>query len=236
MLAQTIIEDALSEIRVLKKGYSLDGDESQLGLRLLNRMIRHWSGARNLVVPYRTREELTLPLGVNTFTIGTGGDLNTVRPTEIHLAKLLDGSTEYAIRIESLERYSLETDRTHGGRPDVLYYEPSYPLGVIYFDRQTDKAYTLILHSLKPMNNFADLTTDTEFPEEYESLLVSNLAVRSASHYGKSASQDTKEEARMTLASIMASNQADRVPILTMDTALTGVSRFNFNAGEFDNG
>ena len=236
MLAQTIIEDAYSEIRVLRQGYDLTGDEIQLGLRKLNRMLQFWSGSKNLLIPFRTRETLTLTDGVNSQTIGPTGDLVTARPTKIIVAKLKDGTTEYPLSIRDVDRFSRKIDRSYSSRPDLIYYEPTYPDGTLYFDSTIDLAYDLLLTSFKPLNTFADLVTNTDFPDEYDLLMVSNLAVLAAPDFGKEASQTTKDVASVTLLSIMANNQSHRVPELVVDAALLGRRRWNFDAGEFESG
>jgi len=233
MLAQTLIEDAMSTIRVKKKGFAPDNDDVQLMLRQLQRMLAHWFGTMNLMIPYRTRETLALSSGINSVTIGPSGTLNTVRPTNIEVAKLALGTSEYALRIEDLDSWSWNPDRSSGGRPTKLYYEPVFPLGIMYFDRTTDQAYDLILNSFKPMTNFSDLTTDVDFPPEYEELIVANLSVRDAPAYGKSAGEDTKILAERTLIEVRGNNQALRVPIIEVDPGLLGYGAFNFQSGEF---
>lgn len=226
MLAQTIIDDAYSEIRVKRLGFDLSGEEVTLGLRKLNRMLSNWS-ARRVMVAYRTRESLSLASGAYVYTIGSGGTIDTVRPTAIAEAKLSDGSSEYGLSQVSLELFSAENNPSSEGRPRGFYYEPTFPLGTIYFTRALDQAYTLILNSYKPMTSFSDLVTDTDFAPEYEELLVSNLAVRLAPDFGKSASQDTKAIAMQTYNAVKGSNIASRVPTLGFDSALARRARYS---------
>ena len=232
MTAQEIIEDALSEIRVKRAGFSVSNEDIQLGLRVLNRMMNHWSGAESLMVPWRTREELSMSGGARSYTIGSGGTLNTVRPTAIHLARLKSGSTEYHLRQASLEQIENRPDKTSTGRPDLFYYEPADPLGTIYFELTTDQAYTLILWSVKPMTSFTAITTEDSVPEEYGELLVTNLAVRLAPHFAKEAAQTTKAMAVSTKANIEGHNLMSRVPTLVVDHALRR-GRFDFTSGDF---
>ena len=234
MKAQAIVEDALSELRVKRAGFSVSADDMQLGFRKLNRMIGHWSGAKGLMIPYRTREEVAIAGGADTYTIGTGGTLSTVRPMEIVITKLKSGDTEYSLRLISLELLEREIDKSDSGRPDSVHYEPSEPLGRLYFNRTLDQAYTLILWSLKPLTGFAELTTDDDLPTEYDELLVSNLAVRLAPDYGKEASQTTKAMAQQTMNQVMGHNLSSRVPTLTVDPALLSRARFNFQSGDFE--
>lgn len=231
MLAQTIIEDAASEIGVTRLGFSLGGEEAQLMFRIMNRMLSTFS-AEQVMIPYRTRESIALSAGAYAYTIGTSGTLNTVRPISIDVAKLKSGTTEYDLEPVSLDRFSVEQDLSSSGRPDRIYYEPTFPLGTIYFNRTVDQAYTLILNSYKPMSQFTSLVLDTDFAPEYEEMLVTNLAVRAAPHFRKSASQDTKAMAMKTYSVVKNNNLASRVPTLGVDPALVGGKCFDIFAGD----
>lgn len=234
MNAQEIVEDALSEIRVKRSGFSVSAEDMQLGLRKLTRMLNHWSGAKGLMIPYRTREELAIAGGSDSYTIGTGATLNTVMPMQIALAKLKSGTTEYPLEQVSIELLERAIDKSDSGRPTSFHFEPREPTGTLYFDRELDQAYTLLLWSLKPLTGFATLTTDDALPMEYDELLVSNLTVRLAPDFGKEASQTTKSMAQQTMNQIMGHNLASRVPTLRVDRALLGTGRFNFQSGDFE--
>ena len=232
MQALTIIEDALSAIRVKREGHALPAEDAQLGLRILNRMLTHWS-REELMIPYRTREELALTAGQKIYSIGSGGDLDTTRPNRIHLLKLMSGTTEYEVHPRSIEVIGRWTDKSVSGRPDYYHYEPVDPLGRIYFELTVDQAYTLILWSTKPITGFTALTTEDSVPDEYEKLLVNNLAVEAANAFGKEAGQTTKELAMATYNQIKANNQAARVPTMIVDRALLNHTRYQFEGEDF---
>jgi len=52
------------------------------GLMLLNNMISSWF-AEGLSVPYTTLEEFDLVAGQSVYSIGDGGEFDTIRPTRI---------------------------------------------------------------------------------------------------------------------------------------------------------
>jgi hypothetical protein len=52
------------------------------GLILLNNMISSWF-AEGLMVPYITLEEFALTIGKSVYSIGDGGEFDTIRPTRI---------------------------------------------------------------------------------------------------------------------------------------------------------
>lgn len=232
MNARDIITAAARKIRVKRVGFALTGEEATDGLSTLNDMIAAWS-AEDLLIPYRTRESFTLTAGQQPHTIGTAGDLNTAQPIDIHNAILVSSST----------RYPLDTDRgpddlqqvlnlTTQGLPRWMYFEPGLTLGNLWFDVAPQEAYTLILHSLKRLTEFATLDTDLTLPAETRRAIINNLAVDMAPEYGKDPSQVVIARATQDLAVLKANTAAKRVPLLEYDAATAPHNyRYDIDAG-----
>lgn len=232
MNGREFVTAALREIRVVGPGFDLDAEDADDTLGVLNRMINTWSGM-DLMIPYRTREELTLTGGDYDYTIGVGGNFNTTRPLRIEAAKLRLSGTDYDLTVtHDARRFELESDSTTQGRPELLYYNPVAPLGLIYFANVPDQAYTLILTSLKPITSFATLDTEDAVPDEYEEAIVSNLAVRAAPLFGKEAAQTTKTIAERTLNALTMRNQSFRVPSMSMPTGIRRRAAYNITSDE----
>ena len=79
---RSIIKGAFRALGRLGRGRDLTGDEATDGLELLNQLIASWKG-EGLLLPYRTTEQLTYSTSKISYTIGSGGDFNTVRPVQI---------------------------------------------------------------------------------------------------------------------------------------------------------
>src|SRR5690242_4868337 len=77
--ARSIITDACRELNVIGEGETLSADLAALGLGRLQRQLDSWA-AQRLTIAVQTRVTFTLPSGVNTRTIGTGGNIAVVRP------------------------------------------------------------------------------------------------------------------------------------------------------------
>ncbi len=208
----TVLKPALRKIGVKNPTTT----ELTDALASLNAMIASW-GANDFLIFSVTRENFTLAINDAEYTIGSGGDFNTVRPVKITSAFLRDGSTDFKpLNISNIKRYNDIAEKTSNGRPCRLFYLPEYPLGKILFDLEPDKAYTLFIDSLKRISSFALITTAFALPEEYERAFVFNLAVDLSSEFNERLSPevlaiafDTKEEIMDLNASVRMAEPVD---------------------------
>lgn len=187
MTALDIIKGALEDLGVVAVEEPLSNADAQTGLSALNSMINHWS-VRRLMVYALIKESFTLTIGTNSYTIGAGGVFNTARPNKIAGAFVRNSNgNDYPLDVlMTQDAYNSIGTKTTQGLPDSLYYDPQYPLGVIYLSYAPDQAYTLFLESLKSYADIGAITAsvDATFPPEYREALRSNLAIRLAPKYG----------------------------------------------------
>ncbi len=232
MTALQIIEAALRKIGAIGQGRATTAGEAADALLDLNSMIAEWS-ADDLVVPFRTREELTLTAGTNPHTIGSGGTLNTAQPMDIHSMVVVSSGSDYPLGSMQLDDYDAIPDKTTQSLPARYYFERGATLGRIYFDWVPAEAYTLRLTSLKPVTGFAALTTEDSFPDEYDTALVFNLAVRLAPEYpGREAPDTVKRIAATALRALERNNAAARIPVLSFPSELMpGGRTFDIDTG-----
>ncbi|RPI55300.1 MAG: hypothetical protein EHM49_02110 [Deltaproteobacteria bacterium] len=187
--ALTLIQDALFEIGVLAEGETATNAMAQHGLRRLRYMLRRWS-AQNIRLYYTEQDTLVLT-GVSSYTIGSGGDCDTVRPSSIRGGFVRgSGGLDQPIKIVDEDKYRKLSIKDLSSTPEFIWYNPEYPLGKIYI--WPIGTGTLYLDSLKPLTDPATLTTSMSFPPEYDEAFVCGLAVRLAPNYGKSPSEETK--------------------------------------------
>lgn len=184
-----------------------------------------------LLVPYRTKEDLTLTISTNKHTIGSGGDIGTVRPLKIFGGYIRDSnSKDYIIKADlTMEEYNSIIDKTTEGRPARMFYIPGYPLGSLYFDRATDYAYTLSLDCEKPITEIA---IDTAFviAEEYRLFLIYNLAVILASDKNVDLHPSILKIAKDTMKMVKRNNSI--IEPAQIDPALTRPGVFDVYTGE----
>ena len=183
MNANTIVKAALRRLLVIQSGKTPTTNQYADGLEVLNGMITNWSANSSLVWE-DTREELSIPQGSQTLTIGPTGDLVTARPLQLRVASIKYGTIEYPMEVFDERRYQQIAEKASTGQPFRLYYRNTYPNGTIYFEKTTDKAYTLILTSIKELSTFPDGTTEISLPDYYEHGLKANLTLELADEMG----------------------------------------------------
>ncbi|MDO9535099.1 MAG: hypothetical protein Q7J85_07145 [Bacillota bacterium] len=151
-------------------------NENEYGLEALNNMLSLWGA--DFLVPVVTRESKALTIGTSEYTIGAGGDLDTVRPMRIENAYLKDSDGySYPLKEMSADEYNDITLKTQEGRPTKYYFIPDETLSKIIFNFEPDAAYTLYFESWKNFTEFAALTTTVTLPNEYKEAIISNLAI-----------------------------------------------------------
>jgi hypothetical protein len=181
--AQTLIKAALRSIGVIATGETPTADELNDGLEALKFMLRRWS-ANKLRLYYTKQDTVALAAGTASYTIGSGGTCDTVRPVQIRGGFVRDSSgVDHEVVIIDEAKYRRLGLKTVTATANYLWYSPEYPLGKIYV--YPTGSGTLYLDSLKPLTDPAAITTSIAFPPEYDEAIKYGLAVRMAPEYGK---------------------------------------------------
>jgi hypothetical protein len=206
--ANDLITRALRLISVIGTGRrSPTANEAADGLVALNAMMESFSLERGLI-HYLLEETHTLTTNVGSYTIGSGGDINTTVPVRIENAFIRDSNSyDYPLEIINNLAYDTVTLKTITSRPQYLYFERSYPLGTIYLLYLPNLAETLHINSWKQLQTFSGLTTALSMPIGYEDMIVYNLAVRLHGEYpGSVLSDDARKIAKDTKANLIRIN------------------------------
>jgi len=184
----------------------------------LNNLISNLS-VGNLNLHAVTTENFTLVTDQGTYTIGSGGDFDTVRPTKILDSVYIKDSSgeDYPVIPMSRQQYNQIASKIDTGRPTRIYYEPEYPLGKIRFNYLPSTAETLYIDSWKPITEIATLATSINLPVEYKRALQYNLAIELVEEPSKKIGQ----LAYSTLQAIKNNNSSDRVDDAVFDDYLT---------------
>lgn len=181
-----IINDALIEIAVQDPSESMDANKADFGLRTLNRMVQKWN-IDELMVFTVNRTEWPLIAGKQVYTIGTGGDFNTPRPTRISMASvLLASGQEIEIGILNDEEWrDIVLKTTQSTFPTKMWPTGNMPLNSLYlWPVPTDSTTKLVLYTWGKTEGFASVNDDVVFPNGYEEALVTNLALALSGPYG----------------------------------------------------
>ena len=173
--AQNICDRAYQKIGLV----SPTGDESTLAFDALNDMVSAW-GTRFLV-PYNVRESFDLVVGTAEYTVGSGGDFDTVRPMLINSAYLVNSEGHsYSLQVISGIDYNRIGSKTQEGRPTEVYYINEYSLVKAIFNKEADAVYTVHFEFTKNFTEFATIGATVALPNEYKEALIYNLAIKLA--------------------------------------------------------
>ena len=190
-------------------------------LLALNNMIGSWSA--DIIIPVVTRESFNLVVGQAEYTIGSGGDFDTVRPMSIVNAYLetSDGYS-YSLKLIAAKDYNKVGTKTLEGRPKSLYFIPEYSLAKVIFNKEADEIYTAYFEFIKHLTEFADKDTTVALPNEYKEALVYNLAIRLAENNSVELSQSVLALAQTTYLTLSRQTAINKMPPM---------ARFDFGTG-----
>lgn len=181
------IEAALRTLGVLAVDQTPSATEYTNATVKLNALIGEFR-VKGLMVWQRTTYTMSLT-ATNTFNIGTGQTLNTPYPIHLLQAMRLDANTSTRIPMEIIgdANYNL-LPSTSSGVPLQITYQPKMNMGVIKVwptpDTYSVSNVTILLTYLRPLEYFSASTDTADFPEEWVSAIIYNLAVRLAPEYG----------------------------------------------------
>jgi hypothetical protein len=177
-----LINQALRNIGVLASGETASGDKLNESLVIAQQMVEGWSLER-LMIPAVTHETFAVDTvgAAASYTIGTGGALNTARPMSILNCRMVDGgNSESPVEIVGLSRWASVDVRGNVAIPSIAYYEVSYPLGKLYFDTIPMAGYFIKLVTAKELTALPALNSDTEYPPGYDRCIRLNLEIELA--------------------------------------------------------
>ncbi len=226
--ALTIIKAAMRVVGVLASGETPTADESADGLEAMKFMFRHWS-SKNIRLYFVTKDTLTLT-GASSYTIGTGGTINTLRPTSIRGAIFRQSDIDYPMEIIDEDKYRRFSMKSFAGDPGYIWYSPEYPLGKVY-PWPIGGSGTIYLDSMKPLVDPTAITSSISFPPEYDEAIKYQLAVRLAAEYGRTLPQEVVALAATCLDDIESRNFASQINSVRPEVIRLAQGRYNIDGG-----
>lgn len=231
MTAQELIKASLRVIQAIATGETPTDAEMQDGLEALRMLLRYW-GTKRTLMHYIDVENFTLTAGTESYTIGSGGDFDTVRPLKISGGYTRSGGLDSPFEVVGEKKYREVSQKSQtGDAVTYVWYNPSWgasELGTIYV--YPAAGGTIYLHNLRPLGEPTGLTETVLFPGEYDDPIKWNLALRLAPEYGKPISQDVAALAIMTLDQLISFNAS--LQIETVKTEILSIARgYNIDRG-----
>jgi len=243
MTARDIITATLRSIRVLGVGDTLLAEDANDAFDRLNDWLDGLALER-LAIYYVTRTSVPLAASTATYTIGTGGVINIVRPTQIEAAGLIQDPSnpvpfEQGVEIWTDQRWQQCPNKTLTSTyVQAIYYDHNWVagLGTIYvWPIPTIGTTRLVLYTPVALAEFATLDTNYTFPPGYRRYIRTNFAAEIASEYGKQLSSDQVAAARHAKAQV---KRANIRPVESrVDAALlTSSEQFDWRTGDWKGG
>lgn len=234
MTVQDLIKSSLRKLGVIASGETPSTAELADALSALQSMLRLWA-SKQINVYATTDESVTLTGGQASYSWGTTGNITTSRASTVLSAYIRD-TNNYDAYIEIIDKkmYDATVNKSATGRPQYLYYKPSYPLGYIYLYPAPDIAYTLFIESLKPFtetSSFDAITSTFNFPPNYEEPIIYNLAVRLAPEFGKTISQELAAVASASYDTLINLNSDNQVNSVALNIPISARRAYNINLG-----
>lgn len=152
----------------------------------------------------------TLSAGTQSYTLGTGGDINTTRPVFIKpTAKArLSGFEHDVVYTTKRSDWAKIPEYTTALVPRIVFDDCGYPLRTLRINPKTSGTPDLELYALLSIEPYAATDTAVDLPPGYDRMLVLKLARATAKHFGAQLLPDLLDELREAEAVIRASNGA----------------------------
>ena len=230
MTAQDIITGALKRINSYMPGETLSAIDGNDALQVLNDLLDSWS-TQSAFVYGSVESVLTfVPLQYQ-YTIGTGGNFNVPRPLRVTNAFTRLSQIDYPMDVTlDQNRYTeIGLKNVPSPWPIVCWYNPTYPLGNLYFYPNPSSAGELHLFTDTILTQFTSLSQAVTLPQGYARALKWGLAREICSEYGFPLSPAIEKLAKEALDMVKSLNM-EPTPVSSYDVALMN-TKDRANAG-----
>ena len=216
-------------IGALGTGETPTSAEAADSLLVLNQMLDSWLAERLMAFSILI-EEFPLTAGVGTYTMGPGGNFNTLRPVSIDRVSIVWLSNplqplELPIPyLTDWDWQNVPVKNIQTSLPSAVYDDGQFPLRNLTFWGLPSGQVNVRIYSWQQLRQFPDLTTDITFPPGYSEALRYNLAVRLIAEMPGEYSQVTVSVTQQLATDSLARVKSINTPIIQLfcDPALAG--------------
>lgn len=215
-----IVAGAFALLNVFLPGESIPANDGEYARTVLNDLLSELS-QRDAFVPVVSIQRFDTTTGkgsrTNPYTIGPGGDWDTVRPSNqgaVQAANLILTTSNPEVRVP----LGIYTDDAYffnqipgqtNTQPVALYYNPTYSggLGAVYlWPVPTNNVYDIELQLQQSIAPFANLSTVYQLPEGVPRMLKYMVAQSMQGAYGRTLSPSDTQIAESSAATFKRSN------------------------------
>ena len=188
-----------------------------------------------MLTPVVVSESFALVVTDPEYTIGSGGQWDTVRPLAVRRCFLRDDdNNDTPIKILSSRNYNGIPNKSYDGTPNGLYFLPEYPLAKIIFNGRPTVGVDAFFEFVKNFTEFATTATSVVLPPEYKEALVYNLAVSLGEDWDRVVSKTIFAQAIRTREVIDRMNASARVVPVARFDGLGIAMDYPFAGGTYD--
>lgn len=192
--ANAVIAAAFADLGVYPPDEAIPASDAQRALLRLNTLISSL-GLSPLTFPYIVREVFDVVAGQGTYTMGPGGDFDTIRPTALTGSGLLMPAQSVTTGAVEISRGMMTSDAYEANQVKDMqtamwtdvYFQPTYADGlaaVILWPVPNSTTYQCVTYRGDALQGFANLTTLYDFPSGAFEMLEYQLGKRLDPGYG----------------------------------------------------
>ena len=231
MTPNDLIKLSLKMTGVVGVGQTPLAEDVNDAFTLLNMMIGQWN--RKSLLVYQHLDVFKAATGALTYTVGPGGDFNTVsRVDGIDAAyvRLLTNAAPYQVDlplgiIQSYDDWAAIPTKSMPGFPQFVFLDTGTPVGIVHIWPVPGSQYEIHLIVRAVLAGFATLTDNVTLPTEYYEALLYNLTARLRPAYQLPPDPTITALARAALNTIRVANT--QIPLLEMPDNLVTPSNYN---------
>ena len=173
-----LITRAGQALGYLGRNETLSAADANDGMSALNSMLDSWAG-ENLASYANQEVSFSFIANQQSYTIGSGGYINTTRPDNILQAYITDtNNINYPMSILPQDRWNnIGNKQITSQIPTTIFYDSQYPLGTIYVFPIPLLTYTCTLNAMLQQSTFTSLPQSMIQPPGYERAYILNLAI-----------------------------------------------------------
>lgn len=178
-----IIAASLKKAGILGVGQTAQAEDLNDAFADLNDMLAQWQRKRWLI--WHLVDNSFISTGSQSYTVGTGGNFNIVRPDLIEAAYFRQVNVgpnyvDYPLQeIPSREDYALVQLKNLHSFPFYYFYDSAYPLGYLYvYPIPQSGIYEIHIVTKDQLGQFSTINQSINLPLEYNAALKWNLAAR----------------------------------------------------------
>jgi hypothetical protein len=231
IVVSELLSSAARLAGVLADGETFTPSEYTDSLRVLNDMLEDWSTERLSVYGAQNQSFNTVP-GQATYTIGSGGNFNTQRPTLGIIAAYCTLGTDLPVDVVDQNRWNMIADKSQGGIPEKLLYVGDFPQGRISLWPVPSEAMPLVLTMARTLTFPVALTDSLSGPPGMMKALRTCVAVELCPEFGVTASTELITIAVDAKGDYKRANQQSTLPVAGYDSGLLQGGAADWRTGD----